>query len=57
MDEPFDSEIDSERSLYSVLSDSAPGMGTRGETALTATKETVDNDTEEPGEALLLLGD
>ncbi len=48
---------DEARTLYGVLSQPAPEQGARGETALTATKETIDNDREEPGEALMLLGD
>jgi hypothetical protein len=48
--------IEGEGTLYGVLSEPAPHGGGRGETAITATKETVDNDREEPGEALLLLG-
>jgi hypothetical protein len=48
---------DATETLFGVLSEPAPEQGTPGETAVTATKETVDNDREEPGEALLLLGD
>jgi hypothetical protein len=42
-------------SLYSILAESA-GKGTRGETALTATKETLDADQEERNQWLLALG-
>lgn len=43
--------------LYGALSEPVPEQGAPGETAVTATKETIDNDREEPGEVLLLLGD
>jgi hypothetical protein len=57
MSERSDHADEGERTLYGVLSEPAPEQGALGETALTATKETIDNDREEPGEALLLLGD
>jgi hypothetical protein len=57
MSERSDHADESERTLYGVLNEPAPEQGLPGETAVTATKETIDNDREEPGEALLFLGD
>lgn len=36
-----------QRSLYPVLGESAPHGTAMGETSITATKETIDNDTED----------
>ncbi|MDP9347182.1 MAG: hypothetical protein M3P44_16015 [Actinomycetota bacterium] len=45
-----------ESTLYDLLAVAAPPGVTAGETQLTATKETLDNDQEEPVEGDILTG-
>ena len=42
--------------LYELLSEPAPSGGLRGETTITATKETIDNDQEADQPIILLDG-
>jgi len=56
MSEEFGELVEDEGTLYGVLNEPAPSSGDPGETAITATKETLDNDSEDVGETLLLLG-
>ncbi len=44
---PSRDHSDAENSLYSLLGEPAPPQAAAGETSLTATKETVDADTED----------